>query len=120
MPYGSAGATLYAIYKTAAITVPSLVDAMLGRLTRERADRRLADWSRCIVRRADVDLTVEGLNDVPREWLPRQIDIDKVSDEEIQDIVVTANLTPRKCLGFKTPFQAILRELGKHVQIRFS
>ena len=60
-----------------------------------------------------------------RQWpiaplLPRQIDIDKVSDEEIQDIILTANLTPRKCLGFKTPFQAILKELGKDVQIRFS
>ena len=55
-----------------------------------------------------------------RRWLPRQIDIDKVSDEEIQDIILTANLTPRKCLGFKTPFQAILKELGKDVQIRFS
>ena len=43
-----------------------------------------------------------------------------MSNEEIQDIVLTANLTPRKCLGFKTPFQAILRELGKDVQIRFS
>jgi hypothetical protein len=40
----------------------------------------------------------------------------KVSDEEIQDIVITANLTPRKCLGF----QAILKELGKDVQIRFA
>jgi len=40
--------------------------------------------------------------------------------EEIQDIVLTANLTPRKCSGFKTPFQAILKELGKDVQIRFS
>ena len=39
----------------------------------------------------------------------------KISDEEIQDIVMTANLTPRKCLGFKTPFQAILKELGKDV-----
>jgi transposase, IS30 family len=39
--------------------------------------------------------------------LPRQIDIDQISDEEIQDIVITANLTLRKCLGFKTPFQAI-------------
>ena len=39
--------------------------------------------------------------------LPRQIDLDKVSDEEIQDIILTANLTPRKCLGFKTPFQAM-------------
>jgi transposase, IS30 family len=55
-----------------------------------------------------------------RRWLPRQIDIDKVSDEEIQDIVMTANLTPRKCLGFKTPLQAILKELGKDVQIRFA
>jgi transposase, IS30 family len=26
-----------------------------------------------------------------------------------------SNLTPRKCLGFKTPFQAILKELGKDV-----
>ena len=43
-----------------------------------------------------------------------------MSDEEIQDIVMTANLTPRKCLGFKTPFQAILKELGKDVQIRFT
>jgi IS30 family transposase len=57
----------------------------------------------------------------PAKWFrPRHIDIDKVSDEEIQDIVLTANLTPRKCLGFKTPFQAILKELGKDVQIRFS
>ena len=60
-----------------------------------------------------------------RQWpittlVPRHIDIDKVSDEEIQDIVLTANLTPRKCLGFKTPVQAILKELGKDVQIRFS
>ena len=30
------------------------------------------------------------------------------------------HLTPRKCLGFKTPFQAFLAELGKDVQIRFS
>jgi transposase, IS30 family len=42
------------------------------------------------------------------------------SNEEIQDIVMTANLTPRKCLGFKTPLQAILKELGKDVQIRFA
>jgi IS30 family transposase len=46
--------------------------------------------------------------------------IDQVSDEEIQDIVITANLTPSKCLGFETPFQAILKELGKDVQIRFA
>ena len=63
---------------------------------------------------------VENANGRLRRWLPRHTDIDKVSDEEIQDIVLTTNLTPRKCLGFKTPFQAILKELGKDVQIRFS
>ena len=63
---------------------------------------------------------VENANGRLRRWLPRQIDIDKVSDEEMQDIILTANLTPRKCLGFKTPFQAILKEFGKDDQIRFS
>jgi 1-acyl-sn-glycerol-3-phosphate acyltransferase len=67
MPPGSVGATLYALYKTAAITVPTFADAMLGRLTKERADARLAEWSRGIVRHADVDLTVEGLSNVPRD-----------------------------------------------------
>jgi IS30 family transposase len=63
---------------------------------------------------------VENANGRLRRWLPRHIDIDEMSDEDIQDIVLTANLTPRKCLGFRTPFQAILKELGKDVQIRFS
>ena len=63
---------------------------------------------------------IENANGRLRRWLPRDIDIDAVSDVEIQDILLTVNLTPRKCLGFKTPFQAILAELGKDVQIRFS
>jgi len=50
---------------------------------------------------------------------PGDIDIDGVSDQEIKDILLTANLTLRKCLGFKTPFQAILAELGKDAQIPF-
>ena len=63
---------------------------------------------------------VENANGRLRRWLPRHLDIDQMSDEEIQDIVMTANLTPRKCLGFLTPFQAIFKELGKDVQIRFA
>ena len=46
--------------------------------------------------------------------------VTSTSTSVIQEIVLTANLTPRKCLGFKTPFQAIHAELGKDVQIRFS
>ena len=41
-------------------------------------------------------------------------------DAELQEIVLTHNLTPRKCLGFLTPLQALLGELGKDVQIRFA
>src|SRR4051812_38475729 len=59
---------------------------------------------------------VENANGRLRRWLPRHLDIDQMSDEEIQDIVMTANLTPRKCLGFLTPFQAIIKELGKDRQ----
>ena len=50
----------------------------------------------------------------------RAASISTGSDQEIQEIVLTTNLTPRKCLGFKTPFQALAAELGKDVQIRFS
>ena len=35
-------------------------------------------------------------------------------------IVLRTILTPRKCLGFITSFQAILKELGKNVEIRFA
>jgi IS30 family transposase len=63
---------------------------------------------------------VENANGRLRRWPPRHIDIDQLSDEDIQEIVLTENLTPRKCLGFKTSFQTILAELGKDVKIRFA
>ena len=63
---------------------------------------------------------IENANGRLRRWLPRHLDIDRTSDQDIQEIVLTTNLTPRKCLGFKTPFQALIAELGKDVQIRFS
>ena len=63
---------------------------------------------------------VENANGRLRRWLPRQLDIDNLGDEELQEIVMTCNLTPRKCLGFISPFQAILKELGKDIKIRFA
>jgi IS30 family transposase len=63
---------------------------------------------------------VENANGRLRRWLPRQLDIDNLGDDELQEIVMTYNLTPRKCLGYRTPFQAILKDLGKDVQIRFA
>jgi hypothetical protein len=34
--------------------------------------------------------------------------------------VLSHNLTPRECLGSLTPLQALLKELGRDVQIRFA
>jgi hypothetical protein len=50
--------------------------------------------------------------------LPRSKDLDELSDEGIQEIVMTLNSPPRKCLAFKTPIEALLSTLGKDVQIR--
>ena len=48
-------------------------------------------------------------------------DIDRTSDQDIQEIVLTTNLTPRKCLGSSDlPLQALIAKLGKDIQIRFS
>jgi IS30 family transposase len=55
-----------------------------------------------------------------RRDLPRDLDLDALGDAELQEIVLGHNLTPRKCLGFLTPLQALLAELGKDVQIRFA
>jgi len=33
---------------------------------------------------------------------------------------MTLNLTPRKCLGFGSPAEAFLNELGKPLTIRFN
>jgi transposase, IS30 family len=63
---------------------------------------------------------VENANGRLRRDLPRDLDLDALGDAELQEIILSHNLTPRKCLGFLTPLQALLKELGKDVQIRFA
>jgi IS30 family transposase len=63
---------------------------------------------------------VENANGRLRRDLPRDLDLDALGDAELQEIVLTHNLTPRKCLGFLTPVQALLGELGRDVRIRFA
>ena len=62
---------------------------------------------------------VENMNGRLRRDLPRKRNIEKVSEDELQDIILSYNLTPRKCIGFKTPIQALLKELGVDVKIQF-
>ena len=55
---------------------------------------------------------MENINGRLRRDLPRKTDIDKMSDADIADIAFMHNRTPCKCLGFKTPLQALLQQLG--------
>jgi IS30 family transposase len=70
-----------------------------------------ASWQKGAVENADGRL---------RRDLPRGLDRDTITDAELREIVLSHNLTPRKCLGFLTPLQALLGELGRDVQIRFA
>ena len=63
---------------------------------------------------------IENANGRLRRWLPRQTNIDNLADEDLQDIVMTYNLTPRKCLGYITPIQALFKDLGRDVRLRFA
>ena len=63
---------------------------------------------------------VENANGRIRRWLPRGTDLDEIDEAEIQEIAMTINLTPRKCLGYRSPVEAFLSELGRDVEIRFA
>lgn len=62
---------------------------------------------------------VENTNGRIRRWLPRHTDLDAVSDNDIEDIIITMNTTPRKCLKFQTPLQAFMKELGTDIKLCF-
>jgi IS30 family transposase len=50
----------------------------------------------------------ENTNGLIRQYIPKQKDIDDLSDEEVAKIIEKINNRPRKCLGFKTPNQLFL------------
>jgi 1-acyl-sn-glycerol-3-phosphate acyltransferase len=60
----SLGHLLHAAVVTLRISVPTIVDAMRGRLTPELCDTRLDWWSKRLLESAGVSLTHEGLSNV--------------------------------------------------------
>lgn len=50
----------HAIWQTLRISVPTIWEGLRGTLSAEACDRRLAQWSAAIVRRAHIQLRVEG------------------------------------------------------------
>jgi len=57
--------TLKGVAITGRISVPTVLDALLGRTTMERCDERLAWWSRKMLDEADVTLEVRGAEKIP-------------------------------------------------------
>jgi transposase, IS30 family len=64
--------------------------------------------------------SVENTNGRLRRQLPRHLDLDTLSQADLQEIILSLNLTPRKCLGYLTPIQAFFKGLGKDIEIRFA
>jgi IS30 family transposase len=48
---------------------------------------------------------IENMNGRLRRSLPRQVDLATISHNRIKAIARRNNSIPRKCLGFKTPFE---------------
>lgn len=56
--------------------------------------------------------SIENGNGRIRRDLPRKADLEKWTDQDIQMLTFIINSTPRKCLGFKTPFEAFAENFG--------
>ena len=63
---------------------------------------------------------VENANGRIMRWLPRGTDLDEISETDIQEIAMNIKLTPSECLGFRSPVEAFLSELGRDAEIRFA
>lgn len=55
----------------------------------------------------------ENINGLLRWYLPKDTNLDDLTDEQLQDIVDLINNRPRKCLGFKTPAEMFQIEMSK-------
>ncbi|MFO0577555.1 MAG: lysophospholipid acyltransferase family protein [Polyangia bacterium] len=67
MASGSSVLTLRCFYHTLRISVPTVVDAVRGRLTLDASDARLRDWAETLVAITRTQLRVEGQEHIPPE-----------------------------------------------------
>lgn len=49
--------------------------------------------------------TNENTNGLLREYMPKRTSFEQFTDEDVQNFVFKLNTRPRKCLGWKTPFE---------------
>ena len=57
---------------------------------------------------------VENSNGRLRRDLPRKTDLQELSSEEFDEIILTHNLKPRKCLHWISPLEALNQNSNDH------
>ena len=55
----------------------------------------------------------ENHNGLLRQFFPKQIALDKVNEKEVFKAIDLMDNRPRKCLGYKTPFEVFAELTGK-------
>ena len=56
--------------------------------------------------------TVENMNGRIRRYIPKGISIDQITEEQIKEVEIRLNSTPRKCLGYLTPYEKMSQVLS--------
>jgi IS30 family transposase len=52
----------------------------------------------------------ENMNGLIRQYFPKGCDFTTITDQEIEFVMSRLNNRPRKCLGFKTPFEVFYKQ----------
>jgi IS30 family transposase len=55
----------------------------------------------------------ENTNGLVRQYFPKRIPFDKITDNALQCVAEKINNRPRKCLGYKTPFEVFSKSCEK-------
>jgi IS30 family transposase len=55
----------------------------------------------------------ENTNGLVRQYFPKKVPFDKITDEALQDVAKKLNNRPRKCLDYKTPFEVFSKSCEK-------
>jgi len=55
----------------------------------------------------------ENTNGLVRQYFPKRIPFDSITEHELQSVARKLNNRPRKCLGYKTPFEVFSKSCEK-------
>ncbi len=62
----------------------------------------------------------ENTNGLVRQYFPKKIPFDNITNHELQRVEKKLNDRPRKCLGYKTPFEVFSKSCEKKgIALRF-